>query len=125
MQLRRNLWLGGVLSAAACLSCCAPGHLGAQDATSKLLLSAQSRLKPVLIVVAPELPLLAGEPAQAKPAVVLRLADEPGQVIPASATEPLAAPPLARVVPASAPPKPTPKSGPEAIKNPFIAPAAR
>lgn len=96
--------------------------LWAQDSAESLLPRTQSRLKPVLVVAAAEVPIVAAdEPVVVKQAVVLESVAGKSQVVPAGATSPAPEAKLAPVAPSWSLPKPMKKAA-IPMTNPYVVP---
>jgi hypothetical protein len=117
MEMRSRY--GGAL--ALCAMTCIAAGLWAQDAESRLP-RVQSRLKPVLVVAAEEVPILeADEPVVVKQAVVIESVAGKSQVVPAGANSPAPEAKLAPVAPSWSLPKPIKKAA-IPMTNPYVAP---
>ena len=118
-MVNRNGWTA-VLGAVSCMA----ASLWAQDSAESLLPRTQSRLKPVLVVAAEEVPIVAAdEPVVVKQAVVLETVAGKSQVVPASATSPTPEARLAPVAPSWSLPKPIKKAA-LPTTNPYVVPRA-
>ena len=111
----------GWTAALGAVSCMA-ASLWAQDGAESLLPRTHSRLKPVLVVAAAEMPILeADEPVVVKEAVVIESVAGKGQVVPAAATSPAPEAKLAPVAPSWSLPKPMKKAS-IPMTNPYVVP---
>ena len=102
---------------------CAAAGARAEDNAPSLLPKSQSRLKPVIVVVAAEMPLfLNDEPAVVKQTVALEPAAAKNPVVQAAGTRAVSEDMGARVVPAWAMPQPAKKATVIPQTNPYVAP---
>jgi hypothetical protein len=111
----------GWTAAVGTVFCIAAG-LWAQDGADSLLPRTQSRLKPVLVVAAEEVPIVGvDEPVVVRQAVVIESVAGKSQVAPAGATSPAPEGKLAPVAPSWSLPKPIKKAA-IPMTNPYVAP---